>query len=219
MENNQKEIILIEDLGYIKPKETSNYKKRYGIYRCFCGNEFKTQIASIKSGLTISCGCIKNKDKITHGLKKHKLYNVWIDIKRRCLNTDRKYYVNYGGRGITVCREWKDNFLSFYTWAMDNGYMDRLTIDRKDNDKGYSPDNCRWVNMKTQAKNTRKLRSTNKSGYRGVSWHKTSKKWIVQIQNDYNYSFLGYFDTALDGAKAYDKYVIENNLEHTRNFV
>ena len=83
----------------------------------------------------------------------------------------------------------------------------------------YEKENCRWANKSTQQRNTRKLISTNKSGYRGVTWHKAKKKWNAQIKVNYKRIHLGSFLTALDGAKAYDKYVIDNNLEHTINGV
>jgi hypothetical protein len=99
-----------------------------------------------------------------HGLTKHKrLYRVWKTMKKRCLNTSDERYDRYGGRGITVCDEWLHNFQAFYDWAMANGYDEnapygQCTIDRIDNDGNYSPDNCRWVDMKAQGNN----RSTNR---------------------------------------------------------
>lgn len=71
----------------------------------------------------------------------------------RCYNANHKYYNRYGGRGITVCDEWKNNFQAFYDWAISNGYRDDLTLDRKDNDNGYSPENCRWTTKKEQSNN------------------------------------------------------------------
>lgn len=84
-----------------------------------------------------------------------RLYTIWIGMKQRCHNEKNPAYPEYGGRGITVCEEWRNNFPAFYAWAMSSGYRDDLSIDRIDNDKGYSPDNCRWETRITQSYNRR----------------------------------------------------------------
>jgi hypothetical protein len=82
-----------------------------------------------------------------------RLYGIYHNMKTRCYNAKSQFYHRYGGRGITVCEEWKNDFQIFYEWAMYNGYSDELTLDRIDSDKGYSPDNCRWTDKRTQAIN------------------------------------------------------------------
>ena len=94
--------------------------------------------------------------KSTHGKCGTRLYNIFQGMKKRCYNKHRKDFYEYGGRGISICDEWLNDFQTFYDWSMSNGYDDNLTIDRIDNDKGYSPANCRWVDIKTQSNNTRK---------------------------------------------------------------
>lgn len=87
-----------------------------------------------------------------HGLKHHPLYRKWCSMRERCANTNSKSYPRYGGRGIRVCKEWND-FENFYSWSIEHGWEDGLTIDRIDNDKDYSPSNCRYVSVKQQNRN------------------------------------------------------------------
>ena len=97
----------------------------------------------------------KNHVNYKHGLYKNRLYSIWSNMKSRCYCETYYLYKDYGARGITVCEEWKTDFTKFYDWAMKNGYQENLSIDRIDNNKGYLPDNCRWVTMKTQNRNRR----------------------------------------------------------------
>lgn len=154
----------------------------------------------------------------THNLSNHRLYKTWNNLIQRCTNPNNKRYKDYGSRNIEICNEWKNDFLSFYNWALNNGYENDLTIDRIDNDSGYSPTNCRWTSNTIQMRNTRKIHRHNTSGYRGVSWCKGNNKWVSQIMVNKKKIHIGYFINIIDSAKAYDQYVIDNNLEHTRNF-
>lgn len=88
--------------------------------------------------------------------REHKLYRIWWAMKGRCCNKDDKQYYNYGARGIAVCNEWLANFETFYDWAINSGYGKGLSLDRIDNNKDYSPSNCRWVDQKSQCYNTRR---------------------------------------------------------------
>jgi len=89
-----------------------------------------------------------------HGMKKTRLYNIWCAMRYRCTCTKGDKYKNYGSRGITVCSEWQ-KFIPFMEWALEHGYKDGLTIDRRNNDGNYEPSNCRWVTMKVQNNNKR----------------------------------------------------------------
>ena len=96
-----------------------------------------------------------NNPNYKDGRKGSRLYRIYNNMKNRCYNEHSNSYKNYGGRGITVCDEWLNDFKAFYDWAITHGYRDDLTIDRKDNDKGYSPDNCRWATALEQRLNQR----------------------------------------------------------------
>lgn len=92
-----------------------------------------------------------------HGKRKSRLYRIWANIKTRCYNQNDPHFSRWGGRGITVCDRWKDNFQAFYAWAIFHGYQDDLTIDRIDNDGNYEPSNCRWITVKEQNLNKRNV--------------------------------------------------------------
>ena len=208
--------ILLEDLGMLYPTEKSKTKERFGVYKCgFCGTKFKTLINSVKRKHTKSCGCYHKRrvkeSSITHGLRNTRLYNIWADIKNRTLNPKYKHYNDYGGRGIIICEEWKNDFMSFYNWAMENGYSDELSNDRINNDGNYCPENCRWTTPTIQARN-RRLGKNNTSGYKGVYYYKSTGKYQASIK-DGKQKYLGLYPTAVEGAIAYNNYIIENNLE------
>lgn len=128
--------------------------------KCDCGKLHEVNKNMLINGTTQSCGCyarelfMGNKLKETHDESRTRLYRVWQSMKQRCYDKNTNGYKDYGARGITVCEEWL-KYENFSKWAKENGYQDNLTIDRKDNSKGYSPDNCRWLTIKEQNRNKR----------------------------------------------------------------
>lgn len=128
---------------------------------CSCGNLIEVRSNNLLSGNTQSCGCLhkekssRNAEKINfiHGDSRTRLYKIWQIMKDRCSNPNAPDYKYYGGRGITVCKDWINNYLIFKIWAMANGYADNLTIDRINYKGNYEPNNCQWI---TLSENTKK---------------------------------------------------------------
>ena len=155
-------------LTVIKRVENDSHNAAQWLCRCDCGNEIVVRGYCLTNGNTKSCGCYKMElvyelaHREKHGAVKTRLYNIWSRMIQRCENPNDKGYGRYGGRGIKVCKQWKE-FINFQKWAFNNGYDENksfleCTLDRINNDKGYNPKNCRWTTKIVQARNT----STNK---------------------------------------------------------
>ena len=138
---------------------------------CDCGSEIVTLARSLSAGDTKSCGCLGKEHReaalkaanTKHGGTHHRwneaLYNTWLRMKDRCRNPNASNWKYYGGRGISVCSEWKTDYAKFRSWALSHGYKKGLSIDRIDVNGNYSPDNCRWVTMAEQQRNKRNVKS------------------------------------------------------------
>lgn len=169
----------------IKEVEKRNGRRRILCKCTHCEEQTIKEISytDAKKGNTTNCGCVRkqtlSKVKTKHGFYKHPLSKVWKNMKNRCYNTNTKNYNRYGGRGITVCKEWKDDLGVFATWALANGYEKGLQIDREDNDGNYDPDNCRFVTSKVNTNNT--SRNT-KIVYKGKVYESFTIFW--EIFND-----------------------------------
>lgn len=141
-------------------KSGKQYRNKVYICKCDCGNVVKCLGSNLTKGVTTSCGCYQKEVTSCrfsiHNMRQTRLYNVWSNMKSRCLNPKNKRFSSYGGRGICICKEWIDSFSTFSKWAMENGYSENLTIDRINVDGDYEPLNCRWVTKDVQSNNQRK---------------------------------------------------------------
>ena len=172
------------NLTVLGPAERRRTGHAQVLCRCTCGVEKPIPVTELQRGKTKSCGCLRRKKLIerstTHGLRKTRLYSIWSNMLNRCYLPSCKNYKHYGGRGITVCDDWKNSFEKF---AADMGQppTDQHTLDRRNNDLGYSPENCRWVTQKIQVNN----RSNNvRLEYNGET--RTLAEWAAHLGMKYH---------------------------------
>ena len=166
-------------------------------FLCSCGNKKSISSGDVRSGSTKSCGCLRNTRLKTHGLSGSPLHITWKHIIGRCNNPNDKAYMNYGGRGIIICSEWKNNFMSFYGWAISAGWKQGLQIDRINNNDGYYPENCRIVTKNQNCSNTRgrvNIRAVKE--YKGVC--KRGERFIASICKKH----IGVYSSKEDAAEA-----------------
>lgn len=184
--------------NYIQPNGT--IKARWKCL-CECGKHCVVCSRELRYGKTKSCGCFKleifKTSKMTHGKTYTRLYGVWKELKKRCYNPSDKYYKDYGGRGITVCQEWKNNFQAFYDWAMANGYDENApkwlcTIERINTNGNYEPNNCKFATIKEQANNRRSnhLLTYNEKTYTLTEWSEITgiKRKTIEYRLKSNWS-------------------------------
>lgn len=163
-------LTLINDKPVYVQSEHGNTIKKY-LFKCDCGNTKIIDYYGVIYGTTKSCGCYASTPLSRKLIKNKRLYNVYMGMKQRCLNPNRKEYADYGGRGIKMCKTWLNSYRKFEEWAFSHGYDENAekfdcTIDRINNDRDYKPSNCRWVDMKVQNNNKRRKQRDDKSASR-----------------------------------------------------
>lgn len=180
--------------------EFAEVRKGRAYYKCTCkcGNIKTVSGSDLRSGHTKSCGCLHMEQCTKHNMCGTFTYSTWKSMIQRCTNPNYPAYIYYGGRGITICKEWKDSFEAFFR---DMGERPlELTLDRKNSNLGYFKENCRWATKAEQARNCR-ICKNNKTGMTGVYWYEKCRKYIVRITVDYRNRYIGRFKN-LEDAKA-----------------
>lgn len=151
--------------------------------------------------------------KPRHGMSRTRMYRCWSDMKSRCNNKANKFYARYGGRGICYCDEW-EHFEPFYEWAVNNGYEEHLTLERVDNDMGYSPGNCKWATQQEQSLNKTHLPS--KTGYVGV--RKRKNRYSAEVYRNMKCHHIGLFKTPEEANEARLEFLRRFNIDNRRGF-
>ena len=192
----------------------SGRKRLTWVCKCDCGNTTIVTASNLKHG-TQSCGCLTGGNN-SHGKTGTRLYSIFNAMKSRCNDKNNSSFEWYGKKGIKVCTTWINNVEEFLTWAECSGYTDSLTIERKDVTKGYSPGNCCWITMAEQALN-KNIRKDNKSGYTGVHYKGSSKKWAAAVRYKGKLNNIGLFSSPLEASNARNEFIISNGLPHKLN--
>lgn len=193
---------LVLELDYEK-----SGRQKYWKCVCDCGCKRSVYQSALVHKKSVSCGCyqkeVTRNRLTTHNLTGSRLMKIFYNMRTRCNNSKDRRFKDYGGRGIKLCKEWENNFLNFYNWAVNNGYKDGLTIDRIDNDSNYSPENCRWITLEEQSNNKR-----NSIFITINDITKTLKQWTKFMDWKYNKYYARYMRNKI----VFNKYDINQIL-------
>lgn len=189
-------------------KKRTKHNGLMWVCRCDCGKIRAITSSALLAGHSNSCGCIHKtlaaeiNNKYHDNTCKTKLYHIWTGIKDRCYNKNAPRYKNYGGRGIIICNEWKEEFLNFKFWALNNGYKEGLTIERIDVNGNYCPENCKFIPKQQQAFNKQ---NTIKLTYKGQT--KRLKEWadLFNIKYDTLHNRIKNMGLEIDTALNYKR--------------
>lgn len=183
------------------------------IVTCSCGNTKTVRYGDLRSGRTTSCGCKQLASATKHGMSNTRLYKMWDNMIRRCSIPTTKGYKHYGGKGVSVFKDWL-NYEVFHQWAISNNYSEGLSIDRINSELNYEPSNCRFIAISDQQANRSSSRGTSK--YIGV--YLKQNQWAAQVKYKGKTNHIGYFTTELEAAQKRDKFIKLNKLPHKLNF-
>lgn len=193
--NDKNQDIVSSQYGRLTVQKLAYKKNRRLYYTCLCecGRQVDIRKDQLTRGITKSCGCLqKDVAKETmaanmtkHGLSDHPLNKVLNSMKQRCYNENDKGFKYYGGRGISICNEWLNDFKAFYNWAIENGYKSGLSIDRIDVNDNYTPKNCRFVSMEIQNVNKK---SNVFIEYKGET--RTLSEWCEKLNLKYSTTYM-----------------------------
>jgi hypothetical protein len=185
--------------------------------KCDCGKDHDANLYDVLFGSIKSCGCYRTEKTIErstkHGDAKERLYGIYLGMKGRCYNPNYDSYKYYGGRGIKVCDEWLENYLNFKSWALDNGYTEKLTIDRIDVNSDYKPSNCRWATLEEQANN-----KTDNAyiEYNGKS--QTLRQWCNELDLDYKLIVERFHQPCWKDKSIEEKFFTPKRVAHTLTY-
>lgn len=169
-----------------------NGNKKYLCHCPRCDETFEMWASGYYAGKN-SCECK------FYGKQYPRLYSIWINMKTRCYNNNTPEYKIYGGRGIRICKNWKNNFYEFLQWALENGYQDNLSIDRIDVNGNYEPSNCRWANIETQANN--KQNTLRVPFENNMSLHQVCRKYGFNYKTETAYYYRHGYNAMLERLK------------------